>query len=103
MDCKFLVLEFARPLSPLTTSSEYKIVGMSSSEDCELQDLVKQTLEKAGSLSKIRVRILLYENNRKRNFSVYFLSVFSHLLQAELRASIFLALEETGCFQVGGV
>ncbi|XP_065214435.1 centrosomal protein 43-like [Planococcus citri] len=45
---------------------------MSLSEDCELQELVKQTLEKSGSLSKIR---------------------------AELRASVFLTLEENGCFQ----
>lgn len=45
---------------------------MSLNEDCELQELVKQTLEKSGSMSKIR---------------------------AELRASVFLALEENGCFQ----
>ncbi|XKL68620.1 hypothetical protein PGB90_006389 [Kerria lacca] len=45
---------------------------MSLNDDCELQDLVKKTLEKSGSMSKIR---------------------------AELRANVFLALEENGCLQ----
>lgn len=68
---------------------------MSLSEDCELQELVKQTLEKSGSMSKIRVSIV---HLPWQIFFIHYKILFK--FQAELRASVFLALEDSGCFQV---
>lgn len=70
---------------------------MSLSEESELHDLVKQTLEKSGSMSKLRVRIP-HLSHFRNHFVFQFHRIF--VLQAELRASVFLALEENGCFEV---
>lgn len=85
---------------------------MSLNDDCELQDLVKKTLEKSGSMSKIRVSY---------TYLVFYLHVYYNIsfktnilkniikdclfcnFQAELRANVFLALEENGCLQVNKV
>lgn len=58
---------------------------MSTEEDTELRDLVAQTLESNGCLSKIRV------NYEKFNVICFIKIVY---FQAQLRASVFLALDE---------
>lgn len=73
---------------------------MSATEDCELHDLVKQTLEKTGSLSKIRVSTFSFRIKWKLFRTSVSYYRFKCYLQAELRAGIFMALEENGCFQV---
>lgn len=68
--------------------------GEEDEKELELKDLIVQTLEANGLLSKIKVR---WHNNKSNPHDVFiqiFSSLFSNFLQAQLRASVFMALDE---------
>lgn len=62
---------------------------MAAEEDVELRDLVAHTLETRGVLGKIRVSMLNAVAVAKCHRAWVF-----YVLKAQLRASVFLALEE---------
>ncbi|XP_049656924.1 centrosomal protein 43 isoform X3 [Accipiter gentilis] len=68
------------------------MAAAATEEDTELRDLLVQTLESSGVLNKIKESCP--HQSKKSHYVSYCASLTSYFVLAELRAAVFLALEE---------
>ncbi|XP_072712350.1 centrosomal protein 43 isoform X3 [Ciconia boyciana] len=68
------------------------MAAAATEEDTELRDLLVQTLESSGVLNKIKGSCC--HQSKKSHYASYCVPLLSYFVLAELRAAVFLALEE---------